>query len=82
MNITMVNCRFGGSKFNLCSLTKMTGSSWKMRGDSTGIYLSKEKELFISIFQSKLLREEFGLSKLIEDYPAMIPLNSAWQARR
>ena len=39
--ITMRNCRFGGSKFNLCSLIKMTGSGWKMSGDRTDIYLSK-----------------------------------------
>ena len=39
--ITMMNCRFGGSKFNLCSLIKMTDSGWKMSGDKTGIYLSK-----------------------------------------
>ena len=37
----MRNCRFGDSKFNLCSLIKMTGSSWKMNGDTTGIYSSK-----------------------------------------
>ena len=37
----MKNCRFGGSKFNLCSLIKMTNSGWKMKGDKTGIYLSK-----------------------------------------
>ena len=37
----MRNCRFGGSKFNLCSLIKMTDSGWKMSGDKTGIYLSK-----------------------------------------
>ena len=43
MNITMVNCRSGGSKFNLCSLTKMTDSGWKMSGDTTGIYLRKGK---------------------------------------
>ena len=39
--ITMRNCRFGGSKFNLCSLIKMTDSGWRMSGDKTGIYLSK-----------------------------------------
>ena len=39
--ITMKNCRFGGSKFSLCSLIKMTDSGWKMSGDKTGIYLSK-----------------------------------------
>ena len=43
INITMVNCRFEESKFNLCSLIKMTGSGWRMAGDTTGIYLRKGK---------------------------------------
>ena len=33
--ITMRNCRFGGSKFNLCSLIKMINSDCKMRRDTT-----------------------------------------------
>ena len=41
MNITMVNCRFGGSKFNLCSLMKMTDSRWKMASDTTSIHLRR-----------------------------------------
>jgi hypothetical protein len=43
MNMIMVNCRFVGSKFNLCSLIKMTNSGWKVAGDTTGIYLRKDK---------------------------------------
>ena len=37
----MVNCRFGASKFNLCSLIKMTNSGWKLSRDTAWIYLSK-----------------------------------------
>ena len=44
MNIKMVNCRVPGSKFNLCSLTKMIDSGWKMSRDTTGIYLSKDNK--------------------------------------
>merc|ERR1712086_715153 len=39
--VTMGKCRFGGSRFNLCSLTKMTDSGWKLSGDDTGMYLEK-----------------------------------------
>ena len=33
ITLTMGKCRFGGSKFNLCSLTKLTDNGWKMSGD-------------------------------------------------
>ena len=42
VNMKMMNFQFGGSKLNLCSLTTMTDSGWKMSGDTTGIHLSKE----------------------------------------
>ena len=41
INIRLNDCRFGGSKFNLCSITKLTDSGWIMTGDKTGIYLRK-----------------------------------------
>ena len=41
ITLTMGKCRFGGSRFNLCSLTKMTDSGWKMSGNTSGIYLEK-----------------------------------------
>ena len=34
-----------GSKFNLCSLIKMTDSGWKMAGDTTGIYLRRGQKI-------------------------------------
>ena len=40
-SLTMENCRYGGSKFNLCSLAKMIHLGWKMTGDKTGIKLTK-----------------------------------------
>ena len=39
--LTMGKCRFGGSRFNLCSLTKLTDNGWKMSGNKLGIYLEK-----------------------------------------
>ena len=45
MTITMMNCRFRGFKFNLCSLTDMTDSGWKMSRDTTGIYRSKGSKI-------------------------------------
>ena len=40
----MRNCRFGGSKVNLCSLSKMTDSGWKMIRDKRT--RGQERDLF------------------------------------
>ena len=59
MDIKMVNCQFGGSKFKLYSLTKVTNSCWKMSGDHTGIYLSKgKKSIHFNIHMNNYSREK------------------------
>ena len=39
--VTMKDCRFGGSKFNLCSTTKMMKEGWIMLGNEEGILMTK-----------------------------------------
>ena len=79
MAITMMNCRFGGSKFNLCSLTKMTGSGWKMSNDGTRIYPSKDDRTIhfnipIKTSEGRILAVRMDPNHLTRT------LNSVWQA--
>ncbi|VEU33926.1 unnamed protein product [Pseudo-nitzschia multistriata] len=44
INVVLKDCRYGASKFNLCSITKLTDSGWFMRGDAKGIHLTKGEQ--------------------------------------
>eukprot|EP00536_Pseudo-nitzschia_multiseries_P001223 jgi/Psemu1/2813/gm1.2813_g len=50
IQINMTDCQYEGSKFNLCSITKLTNNGWTMVGNKIRIYLRKrDKELHLDI---------------------------------